>query len=57
MIDGTKDVDISLASLSRSNLTNLEFYAIFDADMQGLPLFSTLVNDLPQEDKIDSDTD
>ncbi|KAG1740498.1 uncharacterized protein EDB91DRAFT_352723 [Suillus paluster] len=39
---------ISLAPLSRSNLTSLEFYPTFDDKVDGWPLLSSLVNDLPQ---------
>lgn len=43
-----QDVDISLAPLSRTNLTSLELYPEFDNKVEGWPLFSILVNDLPQ---------
>ncbi|KAG1732118.1 hypothetical protein EDB19DRAFT_1296647 [Suillus lakei] len=48
MMDDTKDVDISLSPLSRSNLTSLGFDPTFDVNVEGWPLFSILVNDLPQ---------
>jgi hypothetical protein len=47
-MDDIKDVDISLAPLSRTNLTSLDFYPAFDPEVEGWPLFSILVNDLPQ---------
>jgi hypothetical protein len=46
--DDTEDVDISLAPLSHTNLTSLEFYPAFDQKVEGWPSFPILVNDLPQ---------
>ncbi|KAG0706575.1 hypothetical protein DFH29DRAFT_1020838 [Suillus ampliporus] len=40
--------DISFAPLSRSNLTSFEVYPEFDVKVEGWPLLSILVNDLPQ---------
>ncbi|KAG2121269.1 hypothetical protein DEU56DRAFT_927631 [Suillus clintonianus] len=49
LVAGTGDVsDISFAPLSRINFTSLEFYPIFDEKVEGWPLLSILVNDLPQ---------